>query len=334
MAIYIDLSDPTTVTDAAWKWLKAHEGTHSSGTQKRNSSLIKQHIAGTELGRRRLVRVTNTDVQEWVSERAAVLAPRTVKLAVQTIRAVFNQAVADRRINHNQNPATKLSLPKVPDRHFVPLTVAQVRTLAATAPEHARALVTAQAALGPRLGELLALRVKDVSFDFRTVRIAEQLSQDGKCRMPTKNHKERKVPMPNTAAAAVREHMATYPPATEDELIFTVNGLPWRQDQFDRVLRKAVREAKLPAGTTSHHLRHHYVSVLLDAGESVIVVAERIGDTPKMVTDVYGHLMPDSEDKTRRAIDAAWSADGQGTVKGADQGAEILYLQGTSPARG
>jgi hypothetical protein len=95
---YIDLSDPTTVTDAAWKWLKAHEGTHSSGTQKRNSSLIKQHIAGTELGRRRLVRVTNTDVQEWVSERAAVLAPRTVKLAVQTIRAVFNQAVADRRI--------------------------------------------------------------------------------------------------------------------------------------------------------------------------------------------------------------------------------------------
>jgi hypothetical protein len=24
---YIDLSDPTTVTDAAWKWLKAHEGT-------------------------------------------------------------------------------------------------------------------------------------------------------------------------------------------------------------------------------------------------------------------------------------------------------------------
>jgi len=46
-------------------------------------------------------------------------------------------------------------------------------------------------------------------------------------------------------------------------------------------------------------LRHHYVSVLLDAGESVITVAERIGDTPEMVLKVYGHVMPNTEDRTR-----------------------------------
>jgi hypothetical protein len=46
---------------------------------------------------------------------------------------------------------------------------------------------------------------------------------------------------------------------------------------------------------------------VLFAAESMVAVAERLGDTPNMVLKVYGHIMPDSEDRTRRAIDAAWS---------------------------
>jgi integrase len=46
--------------------------------------------------------------------------------------------------------------------------------------------------------------------------------------------------------------------------------------------------------------------VLLAAGESVVAVAERLGhDDATMVIRVYGHLMPDSEDRTRRAVDDA-----------------------------
>ena len=73
-----------------------------------------------------------------------------------------------------------------------------------------------------------------------------------------------------------------------------------------RKYRRAAVAAGLPPGTTSHDLRHHYASVLLDAGEPVHAVAARIGDTPAMVLRVYGHLMPDTEDRTRAAVDAAW----------------------------
>lgn len=39
-------------------------------------------------------------------------------------------------------------------------------------------------------------------------------------------------------------------------------------------------------------------------GESVIVVAERLGhENATLVLSTYGHLMPDSEERTRRAID-------------------------------
>jgi integrase len=67
----------------------------------------------------------------------------------------------------------------------------------------------------------------------------------------------------------------------------------------------------LPRGTSSHNLRHHYASVLLAAGESVVAVAERLGhENAGLVLSTYGHLMPDSEDRTRRAVDDAWRAPG------------------------
>jgi integrase len=61
--------------------------------------------------------------------------------------------------------------------------------------------------------------------------------------------------------------------------------------------------------TTTHDVRHHYASVLLAAGESVAAVAERLGhENTTLVLPTYGHLRPDSEDRTRKAVDDAWRA--------------------------
>ena len=54
----------------------------------------------------------------------------------------------------------------------------------------------------------------------------------------------------------------------------------------------------------------------LAAGKSVVAVAERLGhENATLVLKTYGHLMPDSEDRTRRAIDTAWSSDGPETAQ-------------------
>lgn len=53
-----------------------------------------------------------------------------------------------------------------------------------------------------------------------------------------------------------------------------------------------------------HALRHFYASVLLDAGESVRALASYLGHAdPGFTLRVYTHLMPASEERTRRAID-------------------------------
>jgi integrase len=117
-------------------------------------------------------------------------------------------------------------------------------------------------------------------------------------------------------AEALAEHIAAYPPGADGSLFVTPAGELYRHDQYGtRTFAKAVRRAGLPAGTTSHSLRHHYASVLLAAGESVVAVAERLGhENATLVLRTYGHLMPDNEDRTRRAIDAAWTVDGLQTA--------------------
>lgn len=42
------------------------------------------------------------------------------------------------------------------------------------------------------------------------------------------------------------------------------------------------------------------------ASESVVAIAERLGhDNATLVLSTYGHLLPDMEDRTRRAVDDA-----------------------------
>lgn len=48
----------------------------------------------------------------------------------------------------------------------------------------------------------------------------------------------------------------------------------------------------------------------------MIVVAERLGhENANLVLSTYGHLMPDSEERTRRAIDNAWSGAPKGVQR-------------------
>jgi integrase len=149
------------------------------------------------------------------------------------------------------------------------------------------------------------------------VRVEWQTSPDGKRRTAPKTPRSRRtLPLPGVVADALAAHVTEYPPAEDGSIFTTVAGFLFRHEHYgSRIFATAVRRAGLPAGTTSHHLRHHYASVLLAAGESVVAVAERLGhENATLVLKTYGHLMPDSEDRTRRAIDAAWTTDGLETA--------------------
>jgi integrase len=60
---------------------------------------------------------------------------------------------------------------------------------------------------------------------------------------------------------------------------------------------------------TFHDLRHYYASLLIRHNESVKVVQARLGHASAAETlDTYSHLWPDSEDRTRIAVDEVLGA--------------------------
>ncbi|MGC5030163.1 tyrosine-type recombinase/integrase [Micromonospora sp. DT229] len=302
---YVDPSDKTTVVEYARRWAAGRA--HRPTTARRVASLIETHLAATPLGSRRLAAVVPSEVQAWAADRAKVLAPSTLRNLVGLLRSIYAAAVLDRLVG--RSPVVRVSLPSAHRKRIVPLTVDQVRALADAMPARNRAMVITQAGLGLRLGELLALRVEDIDFTARLVRIEWQFAPQSKVRTEPKTPRSRRtVPLPQVVADALRTHCADYPPADDGTVFTTRFAGPYRHDYYGSLIfGAAVRKAGLPESTTSHDLRHHYASVLLMQGESVIVVAERLGhENAALVLSTYGHLMPDSEERTRRAVDDAW----------------------------
>jgi hypothetical protein len=70
--------------------------------------------------------------------------------------------------------------------------------------------------------------------------------------------------------------------------------------------RVCIIEPQSRSGPTSPTaLRHYYASLLIRHGESVKTVQARLGHASAVETlDTYSHLWPDSEDRTRDAIDS------------------------------
>jgi integrase len=299
-----------TVAEYAREW--AGSRPHRPTTARRTEMMIRLHIEGTRLGSRKLADVRPSEVQAWATDRSRVLAPSTVRQAVGLLRSVYGAAVLDRLVA--SSPVIRIQLPRYERERVVPLSVEQVLALAEAMPERYRAMVLAQAGLGLRIGELLALRVEDVDFLRLSVRIEWQFTHgsNGRRSEPKTPRSRRTVPLPRVVADGLAAHLAAYPTAADGTIFTTGRGAPLGHVYYGHnLIARAVAELGLPKGTTSHDLRHHYASVLLAAGESVVAVAERLGhEDASLVLSTYGHLMPDSDDRTRSAIDAAWDGVG------------------------
>jgi integrase len=99
-------------------------------------------------------------------------------------------------------------------------------------------------------------------------------------------------------------HLAANP-ANPEGFVFTVDGEPISRQKFGHMWRPIVVAWGLPKGAGFHALRHYYASLLIRHGESVKTVQARLGHASAVETlDTYSHLWPDSDDRTREAIDS------------------------------
>jgi len=312
-----------------WRLSQVHE----TSSQRTIESRLRLY-AYPYLGDRQIGAIRRTEAQAWIrkletgNENHPPLMPNTVDSVYQYVKAIAAAAVADKVIG--SSPFNKLKRSRPVAEHVSPPTLDQINALYAAFTPELRAMVAVGSGAGLRLSEAIALEVDSVDFLGRQILVRQQIARDvGRpmCLRLPKGRKTRIVPMAETVAKELSQHLEAFPPAelpildmtnrskpvqrTGKFLFVSRNGKVMRDNWFsDQVLRKARTAAGLPDEFTFHDLRHFFASLLIRHGESVKSVQAALGHaTAAMTLDVYGHLWPDSEDRTRAAVDAGFKGD-------------------------
>jgi integrase len=318
---YVDPSaGRITLRAFAEQWLAAQ--TFDESTRIATELRIRLHIT-PHLGDRPIASIKPSDIQAWLRLLQRRLAPRYVRVIHANLSALFNSAIDDERLSKNPCSAASVRLPALDEGRVQPWTREQVKALKTALPARYRLLATLAAGCGLRQGELFALGVEDIDLKTEVVHVRRQVKLLGAHQVfaPPKGRKTRDVPLPEKVALAVTAYLEDYPAkavglpwqstdgATREVLLLMSSreGGALNRNYINRHIWKPalVEAGMLPTRQNGMHaLRHFYASVLLDAGESVRALASYLGHAdPGFTLRVYTHLMPASEERTRRAID-------------------------------
>jgi integrase len=301
---FIDRKDGRiTFGEFARQWIDAQP--HRATTAASVESIYRKHIEPT-FSDRQIGSIRTSEVQGWVS--GLDLAPSTVSVVYGKLAAIFRTAVDDRII-----PASPCSrrvrLPRPDGAEVVPMTPDQVRAMIDAVGERYKALIVLLVGSGVRPGEALGLTLDRVDFLRRSIRVDRQFVMTvgtPPAFGPVKTTGSvRTIPVPEVVLDYLAHHLEQFAPHPELGVIFTDGkGDPIRRSALGHLWRRAATKAGLE-GFTPHDLRHYAATVLIHQGASVKAVQRHLGHSSATTTlDTYAHLWPDSEDVTRRALDA------------------------------
>ena len=153
---------------------------------------------------------------------------------------------------------------------------------------------------GARIGEALALTIKDVNLDKNVIFINKTLHYyDGQqvARAPKTKSSVRSIPIDSELAEDLRGYInRLYEPKKNDRLFY------YSPAYVGRVLKHHAELAGVPVIRT-HDLRHSHASLLINMGASPVAVAQRLGHaSAKMTLDVYSHIFASVQDDLVRKI--------------------------------
>ena len=242
------------------------------------------------------------------------------------ISSIFEEAIDDGLAQANPvNKLLKKILPPKNQRDLkqpAPLTVEEIDRLLAVAERACsrsmRLLLMVMVFMGLRLGEVLAMRLRNLDLDSRLYHVVEAFKL--KTFKKPKGGKTRFVDVPDFILPELEAHIVylkkqrlKHGRGSQVDLLFvdqTEKGGPWPfsqrkvQGDLKRVCKAATLEIRNP-----HDLRHTYATVLLTSGMSPAYVQQQLGHSSIQITvDVYGHLVPG---EGREGLEAALTDGGK-----------------------
>ncbi|MDQ3576456.1 MAG: site-specific integrase [Actinomycetota bacterium] len=296
-----------TVANAARDFVTHGLNNRDKATVDKIKSLVETHIV-PDLGARALGKLTADDVDDWLLDKASVLATRTLGDLRSILRRAINRAQRREKVKRNVVLLCD-ELPTGTDgRKSKALTLVQARAVLAAANESKRwrCYVVVSLLTGARTEELRGLLWSDV--DLHGDLTAEpsvpphiDVIRSVRSTGDTKTKKSRRsLALPELCVEVLSAHREAQQMAQEkagDEwratgLVFTTRfGTALDAANVRRGFRTVVKAAGLPPlDWVPRELRHSFVSVLSDAGVSIEHISRLVGHAGSTVTEsVYRH---------------------------------------------
>jgi len=215
------------------------------------------------------------------------LAPTTIRRQISAIRTYFKflvgEGIAARDPSERiESPKRWRTLPAVLSSDEIGKLLDAPNTDEPLAVRD-RALLEFAYATGVRVSELVGIKLQDISFEDRVVRVFG------------KGSKERLVPFGKTALGVIAMYAREIRPTVDKGkskgvLFLNARGTPLSRVGAWGIIKAAARRAGLTKRVTPHTLRHTFATHLLEGGADLRAVQEMLGHADLSTTQIYTHV--------------------------------------------
>ena len=241
------------------------------------------------------------------------LSPKTVNNHLNFLHGVFAHAV--KRGWATRNPVEAVERPRThvdPDIRY--LELAELEAVIRAVPDDVlgpldAVLYLTAAMTGLRMGELAALRWRDVDWTARQVRVRRSFTR-GDMGTPKSHGSNRGTPLSDRLAGELERHFQRSRWQADDDLVF---AHPTTRNVYDpSKMRTRFKSALTAAGVREvrfHDLRHTFGVSMARAGAPMRMIQAWMGHANITTTEIYANFSPDPTEGASWAAKAFASKD-------------------------
>ncbi len=292
-------------------WYEAHQNNWKVTSRKQREMAIRLQMKPL-LGQYKLQQLDKTTYKrEFLNVLENKYKTSTVQLLHRLFKVAINAAVDDEILSRNR--FTKITIGSSEDQTEKPgnyFTPAQLVTFLDAARHHENitnySYFLTLSYTGIRRGEAFGLQWKNIDFHSKTITIERTRDNLG-ARSPKTKNSYRTILIDNLLVNQLKTYrkwciekkLYNGEKLSDDSYVFisSQTGGPATDNSVMYALKRVIKMTGLPS-ITLHGLRHTHATILLNRGSNVKVIAERLGNTPQMIYDIYGHVLEELETET------------------------------------
>lgn len=292
-------SQALTLLTVIEKWRSLLSGNLKPRGKAAAESHLKAHII-PKLGNYAESELSTEIIQRFIQDIKPKLSGKSVVNIVSTLRTILYHARKQEWIKGDEPVKfDSLILPEKVSEPAVFLTAAEIKQLIKSAREPFKTILLCLASTGMRINEVLGLRVEDVDFKTKTIRI-QKSAYKGKLGTPKSKASMAPVPMCAALQKALTTHLKSkhYRENPLGVVFTNRNERPYSDNKL-RVYKLHPLTKKLGIKHCGFHaIRHGVASELIDAGTPITVVRDQLRHSDVRTTlDLYGHVVGNAQRK-------------------------------------